>query len=108
MGNGRKNRGWFRAAFSKITDYLNGRTACIISVAYENREDSQGHHHIYRLYYIEPMLLHGIVAEGWEAKGKQYRQMNSHDVEFSLRPSMSWQIWRTISVDQPAEVFDFV
>jgi hypothetical protein len=32
----------------------------------------------------------------WKEDGKNYSQINRHDVVFSLRPSMSWQIWCTI------------
>ncbi len=99
--------GRFQGDFGKITDYLNGKMAHVISLAHEKHEDEQGRHHIYRLYYIEPTRLRGLAEKNWDKVGAQFKQTNSDGVEFSLRPSMSWQIWWTIPVGQPEKIFDF-
>ena len=45
-------------------------------------------------------LFSGGRCAGWEQKGTQYIQKNNKEVEFSLRPKMSWQIWWKIPLSK--------
>lgn len=99
--------GRFKVNLVDITHYLNGRTADVISVLYRQDENQQGRRHIYRLCYISIDMLKSITSSNWNKHGAQWRNSNKHGVEFSLRPSMSWQIWWQIplSILQPAQEF---
>lgn len=91
--------GRFDGDFSEISKYLNNRNSEIISIPYRKLENSQGRSHIYRICYIKAEVLQGVSGSKWTKKGKQYIATNSHGVEFSLRPSMSWQVWWKIPYD---------
>ena len=100
--------GRFKGDLTAISQYLNNKRDSIISVAHRTEDDEDGRSHIYELRYIGRDILRGLLAFGWERKGQQFIQVNSKGVEFSLRPSMSWQIWWRIPVTTPDEVFRFV
>lgn len=85
--------GRFDGDLAEISDYLNKASANIISLSYLQTDDDTGRHHEYTLRYVSVDYLRGLAGKGWEKHGAQYRQTNEHGVEFSLRPSMSWQIW---------------
>ncbi len=85
--------GRFGGDLVAISAYLNDRNAAIISVPYRQRDDANGRQHIYRLCYLPAPLMQGIDPAAWTRQGKQFITRNQHNVEFSLRPSMSWQIW---------------
>lgn len=85
--------GRFAGNLDAITNYLNTRTADVISVPYRKHESDHGRQHIYRLCYVPISALKGIQSNNWQPRGKQLINYNGQDVEFSLRPSMSWQIW---------------
>lgn len=97
------NQGWlvlsgyrlgrFSDDLEALTDYLNNTDADLIAMPYRRLEDRRGRHHSYQICYIPVEVLHGLTPEKWKRHGKQYRQVNDQGVEFSLRPSMSWQIW---------------
>lgn len=90
--------GRFKGNLHDITNYLNMVGANFISVPYQKTEDDRGRHHEYAICYIDVEVMHGLKADGWEEDGKQLRQVNEAGVLFSLRPSMSWQIWWRIPV----------
>ena len=85
--------GRFENDLQAISDYLNNRDAEVISVPYRKHDGNQGRQHIYQLCYVPTDLLKGINHQNWQPKGKQFINTNQYGVEFSLRPSMSWQIW---------------
>ena len=91
--------GRFEGDFLEISNYLNNRDSEIISVPYRMVQNNQGRSHIYRICYIRAKLLQGVSGSSWVKKGKQYIATNSHGVEFSLRPSMSWQVWWKVPCD---------
>lgn len=97
--------GRFDGDMERITDYLNAPSANIIAVPYRQTNDEHGRRHIYRVCYVDKSIVAGIDAGAWRPHGKQHRQTNAHGVEFSLRPSMSWQIWWSIP-PQAAEQTD--
>ena len=88
--------GRFNGDFDKITDFLNNKKEDIISFPYEVIDNEHGRTHKYQLIYIDVNLMTGITKNGWKQKGKQFIQQKENGVNFSLRPSMSWQIWWTI------------
>lgn len=88
--------GRFGGDLEDISNYLNQREANIISVPYRQQEGVEGRKHIYRLCYIPVEVMQGIDEEDWETIGAQHQAWNEYGVLFSLRPSMSWQIWWTI------------
>lgn len=89
----------FEGDLKLITDYLNRRDANVLSVMYRQENDQQGRRHIYQIAYVDVQhLLTGISSNSWEKKGKQYVQKNKSGITFSLRPSMSWQIWWSIPI----------
>ena len=100
--------GRFSGDLSAISDYLNSRSANIFSVPYSREDDESGRRHIYQACYIDVELLQGLTAD-WSRRGAQWVQTNEFGVEFSLRPSMSWQIWWSIPLrlaecTQPMEI----
>ncbi len=85
--------GRFNGDLDEIGSYLNNPIANILSVPYRQLDGDYGRRHIYRLCYVDMSVMTGLVPEGWRQHGKQWVQVNGVGVEFSLRPSMSWQIW---------------
>lgn len=85
--------GRFNGDLRRITDYLNANSANILTVPYEQIDDDNGRTHIYTVSYVDVHHLTGLQADKWVKRGASYKQMNSYGVEFSLSPSMSWQIW---------------
>lgn len=99
--------GRFNGDFQQITDYLNGNDAQIISIPYRKVDDHTGRHHIYQIVYADARHLTGLQAGDWREHGRTWVQTNVYGVEFSLRPSMSWQIWWRIPerlLEQAAEI----
>ena len=99
--------GRFNGDFQQITDYLNGNDAQIISIPYRKVDDHTGRHHIYQIVYADARHLTGLQAGDWREHGRTWVQTNVYGVEFSLRPSMSWQIWWRIPerlLEQVAEI----
>lgn len=90
--------GRFKGDLRAITEYLNNREADIIAVPYRQDESDEGRKHIYRVCYVPVTVIKGVDAHGWVKKGAQYQARNGDGVLFSLRPSMSWQIWWTVPV----------
>lgn len=91
--------GRFDGNLHLITEYLNNTPSEIISVSYEKVDDDMGRKHIYQINYIDSFYLQGISADNWKKSGKTSRvQENRFGVKFSLRSSMSWQIWWTVPV----------
>lgn len=97
--------GRFEGDLTAISCYLNNKRDSIISVAHRAEDGEDGRSHIYELRYIRRDMLRGLSASGWEERGKQFVQINHRGVEFSLRPSMSWQIWWRIPITGPDHVF---
>ena len=85
--------GRFGGDLLQITEYLNNNSAQIISVPYAKLDDENGRHHTYRIVYANVEHLTGLNVEDWDKVGAAWVQTNEQGVEFSLRPSMSWQIW---------------
>lgn len=85
--------GRFHGDLDKISAYLNNRNMEIVSVPYQKVEDDSGRRHCYQVCYIDPISFRGLKGDQWTKKGAQWRQTNEHGILFSLRPSMSWQIW---------------
>jgi len=94
--------GRFKGDFTRICGYLNAPVANIIAVPYRQVNDDTGRRHMYRICYIDSTVLTGLRANEWEKHGAQFHQINSHGVIFSLRPSLSWQIWWQI----PGELYE--
>lgn len=88
--------GRFDGDLGLISEFLNDRPAEIIAVPYRCIDDEEGRKHAYRVVYIDPEHLTGVRVASWKQKGKQWVQTNSAGVQFSLRPTMSWQIWWTV------------
>ena len=85
--------GRFKGDLGAISRYLNDNSAEIIAVPYRRMEDDSGRKHIYRVVYVNPEHFTGVEPDRWEHVGAQWRQTSEAGVVFSLRPSMSWQIW---------------
>lgn len=85
--------GRFQKNFSKITDFLNGKKDNIISIPYKKIDDHRGRLHHYKIAYVDADLIKGLEKHRWVESGKSFLQTNNKGVEFSIRPSMSWQIW---------------
>ena len=85
--------GRFKGDLEKISAYLNANSADIISVHYKKIDDKDGRTHQYTVSYVDVQHLTGLQADKWEKKGASYKQTNPHGVDFSLTPSLSWQVW---------------
>ncbi len=91
--------GRYDGNFNLITQEINSGNADIICVTYRKKDDNTGFKHIYQLCYLDINKLKGLTVDGWQKKGNSYIQLNSHNVEFSLHSSMSWQLWWNIPKD---------
>ena len=91
--------GRFDGDLPKITDYLNSRNANVIAVPYKKTDNQQGRTHTYTVSYVDIKYLKGLQADKWEQQKKRYEQTNAYDVEFSLNPSMSWQVWWRVPLE---------
>ena len=92
--------GRFDGNLSSITRYLNDMSANVISVPYRQVDDDRGRQHIYRVCYVDIGYLTGLNANDWERRSRSsYTQTTNDGVKFSLRPSMSWQVWWRIPLD---------
>ena len=85
--------GRFQGDFNKITNFLNDKKDNIVSFPYKMTDDHRGRLHHYKIAYVDVDLMKGLEENKWTKKGKQYLQTNKKNIEFSLMPSMSWQIW---------------
>ncbi len=89
--------GRFEGDLIKITNYLNKSSADIISVFNPNKKSKK---HLYTVASIPKEVLKDIKPDKWIKKNTAYYQINSKNVEFSIRVSMSWQIWWQIPADK--------
>lgn len=64
----------FNGDFGDMTEYLNNRTANILSVPYEQINNERGRRHIYAVSYVDVERLRGLDADAWAIKGKSYFQ----------------------------------
>ncbi len=85
--------GRFDGDFDAITNFLKSTEANIISVAYKQINNRQGRQHRYQVSYVGIDLLRNLSPKQWRPSGKAFEQINADGVQFSIRPSMSWQIW---------------
>ena len=92
--------GRFGGDLVEITKYLNNPRASIIATPYGKLDDDRGRKHKYKVCYVDSEILTGIDSKAWKKQGKQYKLTNPHGVKFSLRPSMSWQIWWSIPLSK--------
>ena len=84
---------------NKITDCLNSKKADILSVPYEQHDCDQGRIHDYSICYIDADKLSGLEPNKWQVTSERagsIEQTNKYGVVFSVRPSMSWQVWWTV------------
>ena len=100
--------GTYKDNWQAITDYLKSKQADLLSVAYEQINDDKGRRHIYKVSYIDAEILRDISADAWQKVGAQYKQANSTGVEFSVCPSMSWQIWWAIPLEHVVQEEPFI
>ena len=90
--------GRFEGDLGKITSYLNKKTANIMTIPYKKVDDKRGRKHIYQVSYVNIQHLTGLKSDRWQKPKTTYEQTNDSGVIFSLRPSMSWQIWWKIPI----------
>ena len=100
--------GRFQEDLNQITEYLNSKSANFISVPHRLIEDGQGRRHAYKLTYMDAEKLRGLAPGGWSKSGSAFKQENDFGVDFSLNPSMSWQVWWSIPMDLVEETDEFV
>ena len=87
--------GRFEGDLKKITEYLNSSLSDTISVFNPNKKSDKHH---YTVASISKEILKGLKHDKWEKEKTSYSQTNIHGVQFSLRVSMSWQIWWVIPI----------
>ena len=85
--------GRFHGDLEAITGYLNHVDSDVISVPYYQINGTEGRIHVYEICYVGILVLRCLQANEWGKAGNNYVQVNKYDVEFSIRPSMSWQVW---------------
>ncbi|MXX50042.1 MAG: hypothetical protein F4Z39_03175 [Chloroflexi bacterium] len=88
--------GRFKGDLAAISRYLNDSPGQLLSVPYEKIDDEAGRKHVYQIVYVNSRVMGALNGNAWAKKGAAWAQTNRFGVEFSLRPSMSWQIWWTI------------
>lgn len=100
--------GRFGGVLKDITDYLNSGSANLLAIPYKRVDDENGRRHIYQVSYVDAELLTGLSADDWKREGKSYEQVNEYGVEFSVRPSMSWQVWWSIPLSHVEQEEPFI
>jgi len=88
--------GRFQGNLVAISNYLNDSPGQLLAVPYEKIDDDAGRKHIYQIIYVNSEVMVGLEGDAWTKQGTSYAQTNQFGVRFSLRPSMSWQIWWVI------------
>lgn len=84
----------YKENFKLISEYLNDQNkADVLSVPYRQTNDEHGRKHTYSIWYIDSEHFSNVDPDGWEKNGGNYEQMVDSGIVYSLRPSMSWQIW---------------
>ena len=96
--------GRFKGDLKLITDYLNNLPAEILAVPYSKKDGESGRQHVYQICYLNKAILQSLNPNQWSQKigsrgGIQYTQNNSYGVQFSLHPTLSWQIWWSIPLN---------
>ncbi len=94
--------------FDLITQFLNSRDVNIICIIHDKKDDEAGRRDVYNIYYLDINKLKGISPTGWLNPNTFHIQTNSHGVEFSLRPAMSWQIWWKVPKNLFEEMHEIV
>lgn len=87
--------GRYKGDLKKITKYLNSSLSDTISVFNPNKKSDKHH---YTVASISKEILKGLKHDKWKKEKTSYSQTNIHGVQFSLRVSMSWQIWWVIPI----------
>ena len=82
--------GRFEGDLKKITDYLNNSLSDTISVFNPGKKTDK---HCYTIASISKEIFKGLKHDEWKKEKTSYSQTNAHGVLFSLRLTMSWQIW---------------
>lgn len=82
----------FGKDFKKIDTFLKSTNPIIVSVP--AKKDTFE----YSIYEINSALLKPTGT--WAKKGKSYYQTNKSNVQLSISPSMSWQIWWKIPISK--------
>ncbi len=83
----------FKGDFKAITEYLNEERADLLSMPYRKVDDENGRHHNYRIVYVEGRYLRQLNPDHWEKAKSSWKQINRYGVDFTVSPSMSWQVW---------------
>lgn len=97
----------FEGSLPEISNYLNSIDTEVLSVPCNQVDDDEGRRFVYQIVYVQREYLRGLRAADWTKKGKSYKQENEFGVEFTLSPSMSWQIWWRIPVELLTETHEF-
>lgn len=100
--------GRFDGDLEKITEYLKNNESEYLTVPYKRIDDTTGRHHVYQIIYVANEYIRELDSSGWKEVGKQWKQTNQKGVVFSLRPSMSWQIWWDIPLSILSKSREFV
>ena len=90
--------GRFNGNMKNITTYLNSNSTEIIAVPYKKIDDERGLQHVYQVSYIDANVLTGVDPDDWHPKGTSCEQTTGQGVKFTIRPSMSWQVWWEIPI----------
>lgn len=88
--------GRFKNDWRKITSYLNTADGNLISLPYRKTKSENYITHIYQLAYVDVSVLRGLKMDHWKKRNSFYEQTSKFGVLFSVRPTMSWQVWWSI------------
>lgn len=100
--------GRFKGDLEQITNFLNENRYLIISVPYKDSECRLGKTHAYQLIYLDSDFLKIENYKMWQEKkgkkgGNSYFCTNQYGVFLTISPSMSWQIWWKIPIQNIKE-----
>ncbi len=100
--------GRFEGSMVKITEFLQSSSSNILAVPYKQINDHHGRQHKYQVTYVDKELLTTLSSHAWKRSGQHFMQVNDQGVEFSIRPSMSWQVWWKIPISRVEQEEPFV
>ena len=87
--------GRFDGNLKKITEYLNNPSSDVVSIY---NPEVKSDKHFYTIASIPKYIFEGLKPDEWTKSRSSYSQTNAKGVKFSLRTTMSWQIWWDIPI----------
>lgn len=98
--------GRFGGDFAKINEFLTEEAHKQIHLALPSTQENGAV--VYSLFRIDPQLLCPSAGIEWAQRKNSFYHRNESGVQLAVHPSMSWQVWWEIPVDQAEKLCEIV